>query len=600
MKKILKISVFSLFTLTLICFLSSCFKDKEVFEEYPNDPWGKQQKIELDVSGEIIDEAGQPVDNVQITANNKTAITDKNGVFVIKKSLQNPDFIYVKAEKKGFFNGAKAIRGTKNGVNFVKVVLLKQVKIATLKANVGGEVKAGKMKIKFPANGYIDAQGKTFNGNVNVAARYLDPTKPETIFEMPGDLRAVNFQGEEKILESYGMVAVALTDDSGNKLNLGNGGEAEMSFPKPTNATAHAKIPLWHFDEKVGAWREDGSSELINGEYVGKVKHFSWWNCDFPYDRVFAKGRIIDQNGNPLAGVWVGLDLVGQPWGGHGHTDANGVFMGSIPKGMDLELKVGGVGNSCYQIIFSKNVGSFTSDVDFKDIVVTFPTSGPPIKTFSGTVVDCNNQKLKNGYVVVYLKESKQRVNLVTDSSGNFKYTITPSNCQPDITGIELFAYDLTAKKESSVKTFTLNAGNNDLGNIEVCTSITTFIDLKLGDSTFYSVLPTAEITMSKDSLQQNDVLGLYLSGQDTQKYAVFAINVNSNPPINGTYPAILRVNNGLAYSNLVLVKDQNLMITLTEVSLASGGYVAGTMSGSITKNGQIVPASGSFRVRKF
>lgn len=603
MIKILKCSVISIMTFSLILGLSSCFKDKETFEEYPNDPWGKVQKIELDINGEIIDEAGNPVKDVVITANNQTAFTDKNGVFVIKKSLQNPDFIHVKAEKKGFFNGARVIRGTKDRVNSVKIILLKQTKVGTVKSAQGGEIKVDKMKIKFPANGYIDELGKTYTGNVNVAARYLDPTKPQVIFEMPGDLRAVNFQGEEKFLETYGMVAVELTDDSGNKLNLGNGGEAELSFPKPQNSTAHAKMPLWYFDEKVGAWREDGSADLVNGEYVGKVKHFTYWNCDFPYDKVFASGRIVDQNGNPIANAWVGLDIVNGWQGGHGQTDNNGVFLGCIPKDKELELKVNIWSNGCNSIIYKKNVGSFSADIDFKDVTVNIPTGSGPIKSFNGHAVDCNNQSLQNGYVSVLLKGggAVQRVNLFTDASGNFTHSITPSICFPEVTNIDVVVYDLTAKKESQAKAFNLNTGANDLGNIEVCTTISEFIDLKFGDSTFYTITPLAEIIMSKDSLQQKDVLQIFFSELGSKQRGFQSqIVVNSNPPVNGTYPSMYLYGWGILSNSTQTPLSQNLTTTLTEVSLVSGGHVAGSMNGTMTlTNGQVITVSGSFKVRK-
>ncbi|MFZ4543798.1 MAG: carboxypeptidase-like regulatory domain-containing protein, partial [Saprospiraceae bacterium] len=352
------------FLILVAVFLSSCFKDKEIFEPYPENPWSNLPKTELNVNGEVVDEKGIAIQDVLITAANVSAFTDKNGVFVVKNSLQSIDFIYVKAEKKGYFNGARVIRGNKNGQNIVKIILMEQKKVASISSSKGAEINVQGLKIKFPANGYVDANGKSYSGNINVAAKYLDPSDIQTLLKMPGDLRAVDFQGKEKFLESFGMAAVELTDPTGNKLNLGNGGEAELSFPQPKLATAPAKMPLWHFDEKIGAWREEGEANLSNNRYVGKVKHFSYWNCDFPYDRVFAKGRIIDQNGNSLAGVFVGLDLVGSWMGGHGQTDANGVFLGCIPKGKELELKVRGIADSCSTVLLVKNVGSFNSDVD--------------------------------------------------------------------------------------------------------------------------------------------------------------------------------------------------------------------------------------------
>ncbi len=611
MNKIFQDSKLHLLCLILVFALSSCLKDNETFTEYPDNPWANLQKIELDVSGEIIDEQGNPVKDVLITSNDKTTLTDKNGVFVIKKTQQAADFIHIKAEKKGYFNGARVIRGRKDKQNTVKIILLAQKKVLSFKSSVGGNITIEGVKLNFPVNGYIDAAGKTFSGNVNVAAKYLDPTKIETLLKMPGDLRATNFQGEEKFLESYGMVAVELTDDSGNKLNLGNGGQAELSFKKPAKFQARTEIPFWYFDEKIGAWREEGKSILNDkGEYVGKVSHFSFWNCDFPYDKVFAKGRIVDQNGNPMAGVWVGVDLVGQPWGGHGQAGNDGVFMGCIPKGMDLELKVRGLIDSCGgKILYSKVVGSFMADVDFGDITVNIGPSTNPVKTFNGIAVDCAGNKLVNGYVSVSLKGlgTVRQVNLFTDADGKFQYTITPNPCYADVTSIDVAVFDLTNKKTSPIKTFPLNAGANPIGTIEVCTKVDEFIDLKFGDSTFYSILPNGEIYMSKDSVggQSKDVLSIYLSDQNSfkQRFLQFSVAVTSNPPTLGTYPLLYNYGFGVlpGGTSTFPPSAQNMTITFTEISLVTGNYVAATIAGTITPTagGQPINVSGGFRLKK-
>lgn len=591
-------------TLLSLFWLSSCFKDSVEFEEYPNNPWASAQKIALDVSGEIIDENGLPVKDVLITANNITAFTDKNGVFLIKGSLQNPDFIHVKADKKGYFHGARVIRGTKSRVNTIKIILLKANTVAKVKSTEGGSFKVGAMNVQLPANGFVDAQGKAYSGNVNAAARYLDPNNPMTVLEMPGDFRAVNFQGQEQMLESYGMVHVELRDDNGNFLNLGNSKEATLSFPKPQNSKSHAKMPLWYFDEKIGAWREDGEATLDDkGNYVGKVKHFSCWNCDFPYDKVYAQGRVVDQNGNPLSGVWVGLDLVGSWQGGHGITDGNGFFMGCIPKNKELELKI--KDQSCrFDIIYSKNVGSFNADVNFGDITVNVPIMAPDsVKTIVGIAKDCAGNNLQNGYVFITLRNATitQRVTVFTDSEGKFKYSHIRSKCQPEMKSASVIVYDLQAKKESTPKDFTINYGNNDFGVLESCITIDEFVDIKIGDSTFYSILPFIEKSIYVDSIGggTKKVFLLSFSGQNTQnKYVQLRIDIQNDPPVPGTYPIIDVFGWGM-YEPNQKVMTTNATVTFTQVSLNAGQYIAGSLVGNITlTNGATRPITGTFRVK--
>lgn len=600
MNKIFKIP----FILLSLLWLSSCFKDSVEFEEYPNNPWASAQKVALDISGEIIDENGLPVKDVLITANDKTAFTDKNGVFVIKQSLQNPDFIHVKADKKGYFYGARVVRGTKSRVNSIKIILLKANTIAKIKSDAGGNIKVSSMNITLPANGFVDASGNNYSGNVNVAARYLDPNNPNTVLEMPGDFRAVNFQGQEQMLESYGMVHVELRDDSGNLLNLGNGKEATLSFPKPQNAKAHTKMPLWYFDEKVGAWREEGEASLDDkGNYVGKVKHFSCWNCDFPYEKVFAQGRIVDQKGNPLIGVWVGLDLVGSWQGGHGITDGSGIFMGCIPKNKELELKIKDW--SCnYTTIYSKNVGSFSTDVNFGDITVNVPTLSPDsVKTIVGVAKDCAGNSLQNGYVLITLRNGNttQRTTVFSDAEGKFKHSYVRSKCQPEMTSASVVVYDLQAKKESNPKNFTINYGNNDFGVLETCITIDEFVDIKIGDSTFYTILPIVEKTIYPDSISggTKNVMLLTFSGQNTQnKYVQIRVDIQNNPPVPGTYPIIDVFGWGM-YEPTLKVIATNATVTFTQVSLNTGQYIEGSITGTITLSNNVTrQMSGTFKVK--
>ena len=104
---------------------------------------------------------------------------------------------------------------------------------------------------------------------------------------MPGgDLSAQRTDGSSTMLLSYGMTAVNLTDNNGNKLQLKEGSEATLTFPIPVSMKDNlpASIPLWSFNEKTGLWEEEGLAELKGDVYVGKVKHFSWVNLDEPSD----------------------------------------------------------------------------------------------------------------------------------------------------------------------------------------------------------------------------------------------------------------------------------------------------------------------------
>ena len=98
---------------------------------------------------------------------------------------------------------------------------------------------------------------------------------------MPGaDLMAIANDGDTVPLISYGMVNVEMSDEDGNPLQLKDGCEAYLKYPAPKEFTSHDTIPLWYFNEESGLWVEEGYSTRQGDEYVGSVRHFTWWNCD--------------------------------------------------------------------------------------------------------------------------------------------------------------------------------------------------------------------------------------------------------------------------------------------------------------------------------
>ena len=229
---------------------------------------------------------------------------------------------------------------------------------------------------------------------------------------MPGDLRGITITDQERGLLSFGMMAVEIYSKNDEKLQIGNGKAVEISFPLPADlhAAAPSIIPLWYFDTDDGLWKEEGSARLQNGKYVGEVKHFSFWNCDDPYTLVSMEGKIVDLNGNPLAGKWVRMTIVNSPSpsSGFGYTDNNGVFKGKIPKNKELQVIVK---NNCGDIVHDEIIGPFPDDVILSDIIID--PNGQKTIHFTGTLTDCNSAvPISNGYIEI--------------QADNIKYTIFP------------------------------------------------------------------------------------------------------------------------------------------------------------------------------
>jgi hypothetical protein len=166
------------------------------------------------------------------------------------------------------------------------MVLMSAASTHQIEANVGGTASLNNgSSVQIPANGVVRKDGSPYNGQVNVTLRHLDPSDVSFPAVVPGgDLAAQRTDNSGTILYSYGILRVLLRDGNGNDLQLANGKEATIitAISQKQSADAPATIPLWYFDEQKGLWKEEGEATRQGNQYIGKVKHFTDWNCDVP------------------------------------------------------------------------------------------------------------------------------------------------------------------------------------------------------------------------------------------------------------------------------------------------------------------------------
>jgi hypothetical protein len=603
MYNIKSIKIF-LFAFVLVSF-SACFRDQEIFNPYEDvsHAWSLQQKFPLNISGQIFDEQNNPIENVRIKVAYETVTTDKNGFFALKNVTENPLHTYIQVEKSGFFKGSRVMTCSKNANNVVKIVLLKKEKIATFNSDKSTNVNVGKAKIAFSRNSFLSADGKPYIGNVNVEAKYLDPSKSDTYFQMPGNLQGITEKGEDRVLGTYGMVVCELTDDSGKLINLNPDSTATITFPRTAKFQEDQKIvPLWHFDEKVGTWREEGFSTLIGNDYVGKVHHFSFWNCDYPFPYVNFKTTLKDENGNPLQGTVITLCFKKDSLGvntGYGYTNKLGEAEGKIPKDQVMTLKI--IDPICGKVLFTQQVGPYTSDVDLP-ISVNLPNLPSLIYKANGKLQDCNLQPVKNGYaqISVYLKSGKllTSTTAATDSLGNFSTTIFDSKCYNsiDIEYADVKAVDFLNKKEGTATKVPLQKGNNDFGTLVTCSNLSDYMEVDINGKT---------ILMTKVYSEGN----LYLNGSsDTSKinqtffYLNFQ-NLPANPPL-GVYSATIPATMLFGGKAIVITQNNLIPVNFTKFPAVVGDYYEGVINPVpsvilLDQNGNNQKITGKFKIKK-
>lgn len=262
--------------------------------------------------GKVVDEAGSPVAGVTIICGTQTAVPNEFGIFVMKDVTVPSDRYYVKAVKSGYFTASRAAKPTGNGISRVSLVMMPTAGVYSYQTAIGGTITlSNMMTINMPAGSLVNqASGAYYQGKVNVAARYFNPTSSDFAVLTPGNLDAITATKEHVVLKSYGAINLELYTESGEKLQLAQGNSAVLRYTIPDKLAGDApfNIPLWYFDEEKGYWIEEGKAIKEGKQYVGSVSHFTAWNADVDAPPAYIKGRVVACDGLPVPGIKVRVD----------------------------------------------------------------------------------------------------------------------------------------------------------------------------------------------------------------------------------------------------------------------------------------------------
>jgi hypothetical protein len=463
--------VFLLLLIAIITIVSSCKKNEVTTTPDPIVPFENAKTITTVVAGKVTAQDGTALNNVEITIGTSTTVTDADGNFIIPKATLSEKAGLIKATKAGYFGGSRTILAKEKVVNNVVIQLIKKTISGNFTNASGGTITiATGGSVMFPANAVVTKSGAAYSGTVKVSAYFLDPTSSNCYKEMPGDLRGINTSNNEQILTSYGMMAVELNGSNGEPLQLATGKNATITFPiaAATQSAAPTTIPLWFFDETKGMWVEQGTATKTGNTYVGTVSHFTWWNCDWGGGPLTYTATFVDQNGNPLSNYHV-FFITSNGWGGgggHGWTASDGSLTGYIPANTSIIIKVEGYCGNTPTTIYTANVGPFTQNTNAGTISVTLPSSNNII-SIKGTVVDCSNNPVANGYAIIKFNNNYYYTNVL---NGLFNRTIVYCSTTPTGTAtIDVFDLSTLKKNTTSSALNITGSGVFNVGQVAAC-----------------------------------------------------------------------------------------------------------------------------------
>ncbi|XP_035685536.1 cartilage intermediate layer protein 2-like [Branchiostoma floridae] len=158
-------------------------------------------------------------------------------------------------------------------------------------------------EVDIPANSFFTAEGKAYEGEVKASVSFIDPRNPDDFDFIQGELTAVDVEGEENTMQTFGMFNMDFETEDGDALELGANLTVHID-PSQSNIditdvdeNGNLRTKIWILDTESSIWQEAGNLRVGSASrrrkrstfIIGEFEYTADYPCNFdqiePYER---------------------------------------------------------------------------------------------------------------------------------------------------------------------------------------------------------------------------------------------------------------------------------------------------------------------------
>ena len=274
--------------------------------------------LSASLAGVVLNTYGQPLGDVTVSIleTDFVTTTDNEGRFRLE-SLSPSEHSIVTFRKEAYARSSVPVEIQENVANTLVQRMAEVDHVFTFDSATGHTFNNDEsFKLELLPENIVNAEGQSYNGSVIAEVTVFDLVSDvddgNEVLAAPGDFTALNSAGENKTLESYGMVQINLTTPSGEDLQLGTQASVIRLPVQSLGAppVVGDEISAWSYNEALGKWEEEAVGTVAEHEgtlvWEFEAPHFSTWNCDRPIStHGCLTGTVTDSQGIPRSGATV-------------------------------------------------------------------------------------------------------------------------------------------------------------------------------------------------------------------------------------------------------------------------------------------------------